>query len=110
MCCGGGSEQSWGQGGFLPEEDPLEVGSEVKGVGRNCANLVILQVQVLKRWGEPFGDLSELIPSDVQQLQRGMGESTTHPTPAVWSAYQHTDFHQAIVCLHLMRTLVTGGA
>lgn len=67
LCAVRGSKQ--GCRNFLPEKDPLEVGSRVKGVGRNSANLVILQVQVLQRWGEPLWDLCELIPSDVQQLQ-----------------------------------------
>lgn len=57
-------------GDLLPEKDPLEVGCGVEGSGGHGANLVVLQVQVLERLGEPLRDLRELIPGDVQQLQR----------------------------------------
>lgn len=56
--------------GLLPEKDPLEVGGRVEGVGGNGTDLVILQVQVFKGRGQPLGDLCQLVPSDVQQLQR----------------------------------------
>lgn len=35
-------------GDLLPEKDPLKVGRGVEGIGRHGANLVVLQVQVLK--------------------------------------------------------------
>lgn len=56
--------------GLLPEKDPLEVGSRVEGVSGNGTDLVILQVQVFEGRGQPLGDLCQLVPSDVQQLQR----------------------------------------
>lgn len=59
---------------LLPEKDPLEVGCGVKGIGRYSTNPVVLQVQVLERLGEPLGDIRELIPGDVEQLQGGPGE------------------------------------
>lgn len=52
--------------GFLPEKDSLEIGCGVEGIGRHGADLVVLQVQVFKRCREPFRDLRELVPSDVQ--------------------------------------------
>lgn len=73
--------------GLLPEKDPLEVGGRVKGVGRNGTDLVILQVQVFKGRGQPLGDLCQLVPSDVQQLQRRAGDSRT-PTCAELNSLQ----------------------
>lgn len=61
-------------GDLLPEKDPLEVGCGVEGIGRHGANLVVLQIQVLKRLREPPGDLCELISSNVQQLQGWPGK------------------------------------
>lgn len=55
--------------GLLPEKNPFEVGCGVKGIGGHGTNLVILQVQVLQRLWEPPGDLRELIPGNVEQLQ-----------------------------------------
>lgn len=92
------------QGGrdFLPEKDPLEVGSGVKGVGRNSTNLVILQVQILQRWGEPLRNLCELIPSDVQQLQ-GLGGMSRIPP-----CTEHLPAHRLPPSHNLSLSLVRG--
>lgn len=66
----GAGQPPEGQGqGLLPEKNPFEVGCGVKGIGGHSTNLVILQVQVLQRLWEPPGDLRELIPGNVEQLQ-----------------------------------------